>query len=189
MAELPICSVFEGTTAADMRWQCDGYNAYFGSAQGLGSHKNSCTLLRDQLMRSVQGTGPIFAAFKNGPPGSSKDMSKQSTLMGGTADGSKKKLLRAGNVTLDRPMWPSMEFELLENDIRACQNRGAHVSTNFIKTRTKQLMKKHYPENMDFKASEGWMLHFRKHNKIKFCHGQNKKQLNIEEKHDDVSFC
>jgi hypothetical protein len=84
MAELPICSVFEGTTAADMRWQCDGYNAYFGSAQGLGSHKNSCTLLQDQLMRSVQGTGPIFAAFKNGPPGSSKDMSKQSTLMGGT---------------------------------------------------------------------------------------------------------
>jgi hypothetical protein len=25
------------------------------------------------------------------------------------ADESKKKLLRAGNVTLDRPMWPSME--------------------------------------------------------------------------------
>jgi hypothetical protein len=35
-------------------------------------------------MQSVQGTGPIFAAFKNGPPGSSKDTSKQSTLMGGT---------------------------------------------------------------------------------------------------------
>jgi hypothetical protein len=110
-------------------------------------------------------------------------------IMKAAADGSKKKLLRAGNVTLDRPMWPSMEFELLENDIRACRNRGAHVSTNFIKTRTKQLMKKYYPENMDFKASEGWMLHFRKRNKIKFCHGQNKKQLNIEEKHDDISFC
>ena len=288
MAELPIRSVFEGATAADTRWQCDGCNAYFGSSQGLGSHKNSCTLLRDQLMQSVQGTGPIFAAFKNGPPGSSKDTSKQSTLMGGTvqeipinkaaillnnddgmpeltkrdgrksnkgrakrgkytneekaelihkwemyhndtgkkvsdfvkeygldkkfntllskgkgqwrhpdqmekimkaaADESKKKLLRAGNVTLDRPMWPSMEFEL-ENDIRARRNRGARVSTNFIKTRAKQLMKKHYPENTDFKASEGWMLHFRKRKKIKFCRRQNKKRLNIEEKRDNVSFC
>jgi hypothetical protein len=84
MAELPIHSVFKGATTADMRWQCDGCNAYFGSAQGLGSHKNSCTLLRYQLMQSVQGTGPIFAAFKDGPPGSSKDTSKQSTLMGGT---------------------------------------------------------------------------------------------------------
>jgi hypothetical protein len=72
VAELPMHSVFEGVTAADRRWQCDGCNAYFESAQGLGSHKNSCTLLRDQLMQSVQGTGLIFVAFKNGPPGSVK---------------------------------------------------------------------------------------------------------------------
>jgi hypothetical protein len=63
------------------------------------------------------------------------------------------------------------------------------VSKNFIKTRAKQLMKKHYPENTDFKASEGWMLHFRKRKKIKFHHQLNKKQLNIEEKCDNVSFC
>jgi hypothetical protein len=37
-------------------------------------------------MQSVQGTGPIFVAFKNGHPGNNNNnnTSMQSTLMGGT---------------------------------------------------------------------------------------------------------
>lgn len=82
-------------------------------------------------------------------------------IMKGAADVQKKKLLRTGKSTLSRALWPRMEHAL-ENDIRDRRKRSARVSVNFIRTRAKQLMKHHYPEEAgNFKASQGWILRFR----------------------------
>jgi hypothetical protein len=304
-AMLPMHSVIGvGQTAADKRWTCDGCHCTFNSSQALGSHKNACDVYKDQMLRSVQGSTTIFAAFTNAPEGSTT-AEKQRTLEGGNVnksppaaaillnedqdassgderaagvdvgdkipslasqDGRKtnrgkatqrsysntekadyihqlemfldenpgsgvpefvkargldhkfvnllskgkgkwhhpdvldcimstaakdeqKILRRTGKVvTLDKAKWPKMEFDL-HQDIRKCRQRGARVSTNFIKTRAKQLMKKHYPNDDTFKASKGWVMRFKKHKKIKFRRRQNKKRLNIEEKHGDISFC
>jgi hypothetical protein len=82
-AMLPMHSVISiGQTAADKRWTCDGCQRTFNSSQALGSHKNACDVYKDQMLRSVQGSTTIFAAFTNAPQGSTT-AEKQRTLEGG----------------------------------------------------------------------------------------------------------
>jgi hypothetical protein len=70
-AMLPMHSVIGiGQTAANKRWTCDGCHCTFNSSQALGSHKNACDIYKDQMLRSVQGSTTIFAAFTNAPQGS-----------------------------------------------------------------------------------------------------------------------
>ena len=88
VVDLPVNHVAVGPTAADMAHQCEGCHAYFSNLQGLGSHKNSCTLLRSQILQNAESKGVVFSLFKNPPPGSSSKASDttQTTLEGGTID-------------------------------------------------------------------------------------------------------
>ena len=88
VVDLPVDHVAVGPTAADMAHQCEGCHAYFSNLQGLGSHKNSCTLLRSQILQNAESKGVVFSLFKNPPPGSSSKASDttQTTLEGGTID-------------------------------------------------------------------------------------------------------
>ena len=88
MVDLPVNHVAVGPTATDMAHQCKGCHAYFSNLQGLGSHKNSCTLLRSQILQNAESKGVVFSLFKNPPPGSSSNASDttQTTLEGGTID-------------------------------------------------------------------------------------------------------
>jgi hypothetical protein len=65
----------------DMQWM----PSYFNSSQALGSHKNACDIYKDQMLRLVQGSTTIFAAFMNAPQGSTT-AEKQRTLKGGNVN-------------------------------------------------------------------------------------------------------
>ena len=106
--------------------------------------------------------------------------------MTAAASEDKKRLLRAGKVTLGKPKWPLVEIAL-EQETRRRRQRSARVSVSFTRTPAKQLTKQHCPEDSAFSASQGWVLRFRKRKKIKFRCRQSKKKLSVEEKREGVS--
>lgn len=62
-----------GPTAANMTHGCEGCGQYFKTAQGLGSHRNSCSVVQYQRQQQVQQHGMVLSALgaPAAPPGSS----------------------------------------------------------------------------------------------------------------------
>ena len=105
-------------------------------------------------------------------------------IYGAVKDDVLKKLSVPGRQRIYQAKYPLME-KALTDEIKQRRARKARVSSMWIKQRARKLCNHHYGES-PFSASQGWLLRFMKHYKIKFQKRKNVKAKSADEKREDI---